>query len=170
MDNSIISLITNPPFGNLMLVLKIIFIGISVILIGLVIFFLSKTNWLKFRAVQDFVEFTTYKSLGAKKIIKQWLKIKQRLETGLESEFKLAIIEADSVLDDVLKKLNVSGETLGERLKQVGANILPNAQDALEAHKMRNNIVHDPDYKLSLAEAQKTISLYEKVLTELDFL
>jgi len=150
--------------------LKIIAIGLSLFFIACIVFFLSKTGWLRIRAIQDLVEITTYKPLGAKKIVKQWLKLKERLNTGLESEFKLAIIEADSMLDDVLKKLGYSGETLGERLKQVKADILPSIERVSEAHRTRNSIIHDPDYKLSSEEAEKTISSYEKALTELDFL
>jgi hypothetical protein len=171
MDNNIISLLTNPPrVGSSLFILEVVGIGFCLLLIGLIIFFLSKTSWMKVRAIQDLVEITTYKPLGAKKIMKQWMKIKESLNSGLESEFKLAIIEADSILDDVLKKLGYNGETLGERLKQVSQDILPSLENAQEAHKIRNNIVHDPDYRLNLTEAEKTISFYEKVLTELDFL
>ena len=171
MDSNIISLLINPPrVGSSLFIVEVVGIGFCLLLIGLIIFFLSKTSWMKVRAIQDLVEITTYKPLGAKKVMKQWLKIKGRLETGLESEFKLAIIEADSILDDVLKKLGYSGESLGERLKQVKVDILPSLENVEEAHKIRNNIVHDPDYRLNLAEAEKIISFYEKILTELDFL
>lgn len=168
MDNNIVSLITNPPLGNFLSVLKIIAIGFSLVLSGIIVYFLLKTNWLKFRLIQDLVEIVTYKPLGAKKILKQWMKIKERLDTGLESEFKLAVIEADSMLDDILKKLGYNGETLDERLKQVSLDVLPSVEKVREAHKIRNNIVHDPDYRLNLEEAEKAMSIYENALTELD--
>lgn len=167
MDNSTISLITSPPFGNLITVLKIISIGLSLVFIAFIIFFLSKTNWLKFRLTQDLIEIATFKPLGTKKALKQWMKIKERLETALESEFKLAVIEADAMLEDVLKKMGYKGETLGERLKQVNVDILPNIEEIRGAHQTRNNLVHDPDYRLSLDEAKKVISSYETALTDL---
>ena len=167
MDNSTISFITNPPFGGFLTVLKFIFIGLSLILVIFIILLLRRTNWLKFRLIQDLIEITTYKPLGAKKSLKQWLKIKERLETSLESEFKLAIIEADSMVDDVLKKMGYKGESLGERLKQVNVDIMPNVEQIREAHQTRNDIVHDPDYRLDLDEAKRVISLYEATLTEL---
>ena len=170
MDNNIISLITNPPFADLVFILKIGFIGISLILLGFIALFLLKTSWLKIRLIQNLSEFVTYKPFGTKKIAKQWMKIKQRLDAGLESEFKLAVIEADAMLDDILKKMGYNGESLGDRLKQVSADILPSLAEIQEAHKIRNNIVHDPDYRLSLDEAQKTISFYEKTFTDLDVL
>lgn len=170
MEKDIVSLIINPPFGKLIFVFKFFFIVISLILLGFIIFFLKKTSWLKARILQDLVEFITYKPFGTKKLIKQWLKIKERLETGLESEYKLAIIEAEAILDDVLKKMGYSEETFGEKLKQVSVDILPNIEEIWEAHKTRNNIVHDPDFKLNLDEAKKTISIYEKALTDLGVL
>jgi len=170
MDNNIISLITNPPFAGSVFILKIGFIGISLIMTGLIVLFLSKTNWLKFRLTQNLIEFVTYKPFGAKKIAKQWMKIKQRLDAGLESEFKLAVIEADAMLDDILKKMGYNGESLGDKLKQVSADILPSLAEVQGAHEIRNNIVHDPDYRLNLDGAQKTISFYEKAFTDLDVL
>lgn len=170
MDNNIISLITNPPFAGLVFILKIGFISLSLTLLGIIVLFLSKTSWLKHRLTQNLIEFVTYKPFGAKKIDKQWMKIKQRLDTGMESEFKLAVIEADAMLDDILKKMGYNGESLGDKLKQVNADILPSLAEAQGAHEIRNNIVHDPDYRLNLDGAQKTISFYEKVFTDLDVL
>ena len=170
MDGDIISLIINPPFDNLISVLKILFIGVSLGLIAFIVLFLGRTHWLQFRVLQDLFEILTYKPFGTKKIMKQWMKIKEKLEGGLESEYKLAVIEADAVLDDILKKLGYNGETLGERLKQVNVDILPGIGQVLEAHQTRNNIVHDPDFRLSLDGVKKMISIYEKALTDLGVL
>jgi len=74
------------------------------------------------------------------------------------------------MLDDILKRMGYSGETLGERLNKLTIASLPNLEEAKEAHKIRNNIVHDPDYRLSLDEAKKTIETYERALTDLQAL
>jgi len=39
-----------------------------------------------------------------------------------------------------------------------------------EIHKIRNNIIHDPTYKLSQEEVKKALAVYEKALIELDAL
>jgi hypothetical protein len=57
---------------------------------------------------------------------------------------------------------------LGERLKQLDNNILPNLPQVFEAHKIRNNVVFDPDYKLTFEEAEKAIKIYEKSLQDLE--
>lgn len=168
MEKEIISFLINPPFSNLILVIKIIFLVISSFLFGFIIYLLLKTSWLNYRYTQDIKEFLNYKSVGAPKLVKQWLKIKERLETNLESEFKLAVIEADTLLDDILKKMGYVGDTLEEKLEKVSINILPSKEKIKEAHKLRDNIVYDPDFSLSLEEVKKIISVYETALTELN--
>ena len=115
----------------------------------------------------DITEFLTYRPYGLKRLDKIWAKIGKRLETGSEAEYKLAIIEADALLNEVLERTGLKGETLGERLKQLTVKSLPNIENAWEAHKTRNNIVHDPDYRFNLDQARKTLAIYEKSLQNL---
>ncbi len=166
----IISYILSPPFIIWLFILKILFLILSLFFLGVVIFVLIKTTWIRRIIFWDAQEFLTYRSYGVRKIAKQWLKIRARLDTGMESEFKLAAIEADSMLDDILKRMGYGGESLGERLEKITVASLPNLDEVKVAHKTRNNIVHDPDYRLSLDEARKTLEIYEKTLTDLQAL
>ena len=163
--NNLLSFITSPEF---LLYSKIIFISIGIILLAAIIILLSKASWLKYRMFEDWTEFFVYRPFGVKKTFKQWAKILKRLETENETEYKLAVIEADSLLDEILKKMGIEGEVLGEKLKQLKPGILPNFEEVRQAHKIRNNIVHDPDYRLNLAEAKKVISIYEQVFRDLE--
>ncbi|PIR71619.1 MAG: hypothetical protein COU43_01525, partial [Candidatus Nealsonbacteria bacterium CG10_big_fil_rev_8_21_14_0_10_37_25] len=95
---------------------------------------------------------------------------KRRLETEMESEWKLAVIEADKIMDDILNRMGFGGKSLGERLGKLTAVSLPNIEEVKEAHKIRNNIIHDPTYRLSLEEAKRVIAIYEKALTDLQAL
>ncbi len=91
----IISYILSPPFIIWLFILKILFLILSLFFLGVVIFVLIKTTWIRRIIFWDAQEFLTYRSYGVRKIAKQWLKIRARLDTGMESEFKLAAIEAD---------------------------------------------------------------------------
>ena len=164
----IISWLISPTFSGWLLILKILFIIIALILLGFVIFALVKTLWLKRIWIWDVVEFFSFRPYGVRKVVKAWAKITARLETGLESEYKLAVIEADSILNDILKRLGFGGETLGERLEKLTAATIPNLEQVWEAHKIRNNIVHDPDYRLTLDEARKVLGIYEQALRDLE--
>jgi len=163
----IISWLISPSFSGWLLILKILFIVVALILLGFIIFALAKTSWLKRLWIWDLVEFFSFRPYGVRKVVKAWDKITARLETGLESEYKLAVIEADSILNDILKRMGFDGETLGERLERLTATTLPNLKQIWEAHKIRNNIVHDPNYRLALDEARRVLDIYEQALRDL---
>jgi len=167
----ILNYLTSPSLTSWLLILKIIFILFSLILFGFIIFALSGGSaWFKRLVIWDLQEILTFRPFGVRKLVRQWLKIKARLDTGIESEYKLAIIEVDSILDDILKRMGYGGETLGERLNKLTIASLSNLEEVREAHQIRNNIVHDPDYRLSLDEARKAMSAYERALTDLQAL
>lgn len=159
-----------PPFYQWYVIIRVLFIAISLLFLIYIVYFISKTSWLRFRFLENTVEFFTYKYLGARKIVKQWKKIRHRLEADSEVESKLAIMEADSILNNALRKMGFSGETFEERIKQLTPDLLPNIEQVLEAHKTYNHIVYDPDYRLNPEEAKKIILVYEQALVDLQIL
>jgi len=167
---NLISYLTSVEFQIILGQLKIIFIVFSLFLLLVIIFFLFKSSYLKFLILQDLVEFFTYRPYGIRRIVRQWEKIIRRLELGSESEYKMAIIEADSLLRDILKRMGYSGETLGELLKNLTKATIPNLDSLLEAHQIRNNIIHDPDYRLTLEEVKRTLAIYEETFRNLEAL
>lgn len=172
--NQTISFITdfifNPTSIGWVFVIKIILILVSLFLFGFIIFVLVKTTWLKRLVIWDLQEFFTRRPFGVLKIGKGWEGIEVRLETQMESEWKLALIEADKMLDDTLNRMGFGGQSLGERLERLTIATLPNLEEIKIAHKVRNNIIHDPTYKLILEEAKKIILIYKKALTDLEAL
>lgn len=164
----ILLFIINPPDTFLLRLLKFLFISFSLVLFFLIIFFaFLRSSWFKSRFLVNFFEFFTYRAYGTKNYNKEWKKIKDRLNTGLESEYKLAIIEADSLLNNILSKMGYSGASLGERLDKISPTVLSNIEEIRQAHQTRNNIVHDPNYVLSLEETKNTLSIFEKTLIDL---
>jgi hypothetical protein len=168
--DEIIQFILYPKITGWLLVIKIIFLGFASYFLGFIIWALINTTWLKRIFLQDLKEFLTYRPYKSKEFIKKWQKIKERLDIGSEPEAKLAFIEADSLLDEALKEQGYAGESLGERLEKLTVDILPNLTQVQEVHKIRNNIIHDPTYKLNLEEAKKALAIYEKALINLDVL
>lgn len=83
------------------------------------------------------------------------------------NDWKLAIIEADIILDGLLKDRGYAGNTLGERLRSISVNQLGSLQDAWEAHKIRNMIAHEgPDFVLTKRMAEDTVKRYLRVFAE----
>ena len=94
------------------------------------------------------------------------------LQTHLDSEnpndWKLAIIEADIILDDTLKRQGYAGPTLADRLKSISPESLHSIRDAWDAHMIRNKIAHaGADFVLTQKIARETIMRYERVFKEL---
>jgi hypothetical protein len=97
----------------------------------------------------------------------RWAQVKQHIASENPNDWRLAIIEADVMLDELVARLPYAGTTLGERLKQANRSNFATLDDAWEAHKMRNRIAHDGSaFELTQREAQKTIARYENVLRE----
>lgn len=166
----ILNFLLYPNLTGWLLIIKIIFLVISSIFLGFIIWALIKTEWLKRLILWDLKEFLTYRAYLVKKYIEEWKEIKKRLDTGLESEAKLAIIEANSLLNEVLKNMGYPGESLGERLDKLTTDVLSNLEEVREAHKIHSDIIHDPTYRLNLDEAKRAISIYEKALIDLQAL
>lgn len=163
--NNIFSIITSATF---LFYLKIAFIVIGALFLLGIIFLLLKNSWLKRRFFEGWTEFFIYRPFGVKKTFKQWTKVLKRLDTGKEADYKLAIIEADGLLNDILKKIGYNGKTMAKILEQLDVTILPNIEQVWKVHKIRNNVVHDPDYELRLEQAREALEIYEKTFRDLE--
>lgn len=93
--------------------------------------------------------------------------VMQHASSDNPNDWKLAIIEADIVLDDILKRRGYAGASLGERLKSISPQHLASIDDAWEAHKIRNRIAHEgADYVLTKRTVDETITRYRRVFEE----
>jgi len=146
------------------LVAKFLFIGFSVLALAIIALLIPRISWTQFRIKDEFMAYSKFNTGVTQKITKIWLKVASRLNTNIESEYKLALIEADDILDKALKTQGFQGETVGDRLKQITSDIIPNIDEIKEAHKVRNNIIHDPDYHLTYEITRKSLDVYENTL------
>ena len=81
------------------------------------------------------------------KIQRDWKNVDILLSQKGPSQLRQALITADKSLDNALKDI-VEGETMGERLKNA-ENFFERDQynKIWEAHKVRNNLVHESGYE-----------------------
>jgi len=83
------------------------------------------------------------------------------------SEWRLAILEADIMLDEVLEGAGYLGTSIADRLKSAQHSPFNTIQDAWEAHKVRNEIAHvGSDFVLTKKVAGETITRFERVFRE----
>lgn len=99
-----------------------------------------------------------------------WREVMQKIESSHPSDWNIAVIRADSILDTVLKGMGLAGATMGERLKGLDRSRLASLDDAWEAHKLRNRIAHEAGQALTYQEARRAVMLYGRVLQELRYL
>jgi hypothetical protein len=94
----------------------------------------------------------------------KWLELLARVKTP--EGMMLAVIDADKLLDEALKKRHFRGKTMGERL--VSAQRLISDNDAVwYAHKLRNRLVHEPNVRLKKKEAQTALAGFRQGLKDL---
>lgn len=101
----------------------------------------------------------------------QWIKTLNYLFSQHGSDWKLAVIEADSMLEGLMTELGFKGETLGEKLKSANQDTFHNLSSAWEVHTIRNKIAHDgASFELSQHEAKRVIALYEQIFRMYGFI
>lgn len=83
----------------------------------------------------------------------------------MERDHKKAILEADKLLDHVLKMRGYKG-SLGDKLKLCN-NVFADIDGVWEAHKIRNKIAHELDFRLSTSEGNKAIGNFKRALRDL---
>ena len=101
-----------------------------------------------------------------KKTKAQWENIRKRLESSNESEYKVAIIEADKMIDGLITKLGYGGENMTERLDNIPEGQLECIAEIREAHLIRNRIIHEDDFALDRAVAKEALDKYSDILKQ----
>lgn len=92
----------------------------------------------------------------------------KELQKGLAKEetWPVAIIQADNLLDEALKKRRFKGKTMGERLVSAQKSLSDN-DGVWFGHKLRNKIVHEVDVKLNKKDVQKSLMGIRQALRDL---
>jgi hypothetical protein len=99
----------------------------------------------------------------------KWIEIEKAADMKSEMGYKMAIIEADKLLDNAFIKLGTAGSTMGERLKVIVYKY-PNLKKVWEAHIIRNKISHESNFKLYDNTAKRALSIYKDALKEIGIL
>ena len=148
--------------------IKIPFFVITGFFISIIIIALTRTPYINLSSIGDAVELVTFRPFGFPKVRRRWQKVMQRLDSDDASEHKLAIIEADALLDEMLKKMKLAGDSIEERLEKISPFMIASVEELKIAHQKRNSIVYDVDYRLNPQEARRILLSYQKAFEELD--
>lgn len=107
--------------------------------------------------------------MSREEIRRRWDELRKTSESNGLMGAKLALLEADNLLDSGLKSLMMPGETLGERLK-VACYKYPKLKNVWWAHKLRNQLAHESSFQISPRQARQALDEFEKALKILNIL
>lgn len=179
--------------------LRIIFFVVSFILLFLIIYYIYKTLQLRETEHADLhhaVHFYTHGNhdnhaskvdtsgmhvkdpnispLGEDLYVSKnprWQTVEKYAASDNPGDWRLGIIEADLMLEELLEEQGFSGATLGDKLKNAERGDFVTYQNAWEAHKVRNNIAHlGSEFNLSSNDARRTVLLYKTVFEEFNYI
>ncbi|MFH1129238.1 MAG: hypothetical protein V1686_00680 [Patescibacteria group bacterium] len=141
-------------FKEIIFTLKTISFILTLILLAIIIYVFIKSNSLnKAKTITDNKK-SVFKK---KKTQKKWIKIEKRFNSGIEANYKLAILEADNFYDECLKILGYESE-----------KNLSNVDEIKKAKKIKNRIVEDSGFMLTTEDTKNSLDAYKKGLTELN--
>lgn len=95
-----------------------------------------------------------------------WGMVSSGLASGNESHWRTAIIRADAVLDLALRARKFSGQTMAQRMNRA-ARKYPAVEDAFKAHRLRNELAHNPTRPLTEKETRWALQIFERALHSL---
>lgn len=99
----------------------------------------------------------------------RWQDVLTHSESDQPNDWKLAIIEADIILEQLLSELGYAGTSVGDKLKSAPSSFRTIDQ-AWRAHNVRNRIAHEgASFELSEVMMRETIAQYKMVFDEFDF-
>ena len=95
-----------------------------------------------------------------------FLAIENSLTKDNELSFNASVIEADKLLDKALMEMGMPGKTMGERMK-AASNKFSSNNSVWYAHKMRNAIAHERNFKIDYNKAAHALKAYRQALKDL---
>ena len=132
-------------------IIAIVLIGLGVALVLGLLYFLVRRR-------------PRRKALNQQHFIERWKDLQRSL--GNKASWREALMTADGLLDEALKKKRVRGKGMGERLVKVQRSLSDN-DGAWFGHKLRNKIEQEPDTKLKEKDVKQALVGIRQALKDL---
>ncbi len=148
---------------------RLVFGFLDLVLLLLVAYLFTKIWKLRPHLVVDLP--TEKRTLTLRRAIVQerWKKITARAAGGTLDSLRVAIIEADTLVSDSLKRMGLPGEHMADRLASFSDPEI-DLNRIWRAHRLRNDLVHATGFTITPEEAKKTLEDYESFLKDIRLL
>ena len=151
-------------------VARVLFILLDIILVGLFIFTIRKALPYRPNIRPSRSKQKTTRTIKRAFVEEQWAVIRNKFAEGTLDSRKVAIINADTFVDSLLKEAGMGGDHMADRLEQLAGDDLRTLDRLWRAHRLRNDLVHTPEFAVSESVAEKTMTDYEAFLREIKLL
>lgn len=155
-----------PNFDSTLFALKATMWTIAVLAGAGTIYFYLKESALQSEMIKDLARQTKAAAKPVEAKNRDWARLITMVESENPAEWKIAVLDADKMLEALTIQLGFEGSTLGERLKNADQSRMRTLESAWEAHKIRNQIAHEPQHVLTKREARRAMTLLEQVFKE----
>lgn len=144
----------------------IIFSILNAIFIGFILMTIQKHSRLD-KIFPDQTSVVVHTVPVDQEVAENWEDIRRLANSQNPSDWNMAVIRADGLLDDALLKLGYQGETMADKLKIVDPTKLPSLDRVWSAHRLRNTIVHGPSENHTRETIIHVLRSYEQAFKEL---
>lgn len=158
-----------PFFVENILLLQMISLVLSGLFMWGIIYMIIATNFLEMKREQ-FLDTLGKGHVSKRRSLRAWKQILERLGTEDNNNWKLAIIESDRVLNEILKMSGYLGDDLDEKLDILTSAQLANIEDVKRAHMVKNRIAKDPTVEVDKKEVWEVMSVYEEAFKQLNLI
>lgn len=106
------------------------------------------------------------KNLDMDRYRAKWLAIETLLKRDDSTSCSLAVLNGDKLVDQALRERGLNGVTMAERMK-AASTMLGNKNALWTAHKLRNQIAHEPDVRVTYEASRAALSGFKQALKDL---
>lgn len=108
--------------------------------------------------------------ISKKKKQKEWKIVKNRLNSNNENQYKLAILEADHLVEKALEDKGYNGDNFSEKISQVPQHFSSRIGLVNQSHQLRNDIIRNDGAVIAKDQAEEAVEAFEGFLKALDIL
>jgi hypothetical protein len=167
LGNAIINFFTETNWVTVVFWLKILSFALSALLVWAIFVTLKRHRALMLAAYAQTQMAGEAESEPEVYASEEWLHIREKWMSPLPTDKRLALIEADAMVDNVLRDRGVDGETMAERINNCMDLPMEAAGELGFAHKFRNELVHETNPVFDVMDSERAFKAYENVLKEL---
>lgn len=159
--------ILEAPWARVLYGVRWVFIFLDLIVVVAFIIVLMKARGYRPVFVRNYKKKEQKPRFNTKMFEERFGRIMKTATKSPPQSYVLSIIEADKLVDDALKLLGLQGEHLADRLQKLRTEDYPTLDRLWRAHRVRNELVHTPDFGIDTGDAEDVLKVYEKFLKEL---